>query len=90
MLRGGRATCSINSREKTGWRCDIWTIRTDRSANIAGILSEGRNVIGMMPHPERAADPLVGGTDGLVILHSLVSAHEASQCSTATFSAAKS
>ena len=30
--------------------------------------------MGMMPHPERAADPLVGGTDGLVILHSLVSA----------------
>ena len=40
---------------------------------IAGILSEGRNVMGMMPHPERAADPLVGGTDGLVLLHSLAS-----------------
>ena len=40
---------------------------------IAGILNEGRNVMGMMPHPERAADPLVGGTDGLVILRSLVS-----------------
>ena len=43
--------------------------------NIAGILNEGRNVMGMMPHPERAADPLVGGTDGLVILNSLVSAY---------------
>jgi phosphoribosylformylglycinamidine synthase len=40
---------------------------------IAGILNEGRNVMGMMPHPERAADPLVGGTDGLVILKSLLS-----------------
>jgi phosphoribosylformylglycinamidine synthase I len=40
---------------------------------IAGVLSEGRNVMGMMPHPERAADVLVGGTDGLVILGSLVS-----------------
>jgi phosphoribosylformylglycinamidine synthase len=40
--------------------------------DIAGILSEKRNVMGMMPHPERAADPLVGGTDGLVLLHSLV------------------
>lgn len=58
--------------------------------DIAGILSEGRNVLGMMPHPERAADSLVGGTDGLVILNSLVSAHEASQFSTATFSTAKS
>lgn len=45
--------------------------------NIAGILNEGRNVMGMMPHPERAADPLVGGTDGLVILTSLVSAYAA-------------
>lgn len=43
--------------------------------NIAGILNEGRNILGMMPHPERAADALVGGTDGLVILRSLVSAY---------------
>jgi len=42
--------------------------------DIAGILSEGRNVLGMMPHPERAADPLMGSTDGLVVLHSLASA----------------
>lgn len=41
--------------------------------SIAGVLSEGRNVMGMMPHPERAADPLVGSTDGLVILQSLAS-----------------
>lgn len=40
---------------------------------IAGILNAGRNVMGMMPHPERAADPLLGGTDGLVILQSLAS-----------------
>lgn len=42
--------------------------------DIAGILNAGRNVMGMMPHPERAADLLVGSTDGLVILGSLVSA----------------
>jgi len=42
--------------------------------NIAGILNAGRNVMGMMPHPERAADPLVGNTDGLAILSSLVNA----------------
>jgi len=42
--------------------------------NIAGILNEGRNVMGMMPHPERAADPLMGSTDGLVVLGSLVTA----------------
>ena len=40
--------------------------------NIAGILNRGRNVLGMMPHPERAADPLMGSTDGLVVLESLV------------------
>ena len=42
--------------------------------NIAGILNEQRNVMGMMPHPERAADPLFGATDGLLLLESLVSA----------------
>jgi len=42
--------------------------------DIAGILNRERNVMGMMPHPERAAEPLMGSTDGLVILRSLVSA----------------
>jgi phosphoribosylformylglycinamidine synthase subunit PurQ / glutaminase len=42
--------------------------------NIAGILSAGRNVLGMMPHPERASDPLLGSTDGHLILGSLVAA----------------
>jgi phosphoribosylformylglycinamidine synthase subunit PurQ / glutaminase len=42
--------------------------------NIAGILNRQRNVLGMMPHPERAADPLMGSTDGVVILNSLVNA----------------
>lgn len=42
--------------------------------HIAGILNEERNVMGMMPHPERAADPLMGSTDGLFILNSLLSA----------------
>jgi phosphoribosylformylglycinamidine synthase len=42
--------------------------------HIAGILNEQRNVMGMMPHPERAADPLMGSTDGLFILKSLLAA----------------
>jgi phosphoribosylformylglycinamidine synthase subunit PurQ / glutaminase len=41
--------------------------------NIAGILSVQRNVLGMMPHPERAVDPGVGGTDGRIILASILS-----------------
>jgi phosphoribosylformylglycinamidine synthase subunit PurQ / glutaminase len=44
--------------------------------DIAGILNEQRNVMGMMPHPDRAADPLMGSTDGLVILQSAVNAVE--------------
>jgi phosphoribosylformylglycinamidine synthase len=41
-------------------------------AAIAGVLGPGRNVLGMMPHPERAADPLTGGTDGMTMLRTLV------------------
>lgn len=37
-------------------------------ANIAGVLNERRNVLGMMPHPERAARDLLGGADGKFIL----------------------
>ena len=47
-------------------------------SNIAGILSEGRNVLGMMPHPERRVDPATGGTDGQPILRSLLDAAVAS------------
>jgi len=42
--------------------------------DIAAILNKDRNVAGMMPHPERAADALMGSTDGLVILQSLAGA----------------
>ncbi len=41
-------------------------------ANIAGISNARGNVMGLMPHPEHAAEPGVGGTDGLAILGSLV------------------
>jgi phosphoribosylformylglycinamidine synthase len=42
--------------------------------DIAGILNEQRNVLGMMPHPERACDALMGSTEGLGVFHSLISA----------------
>ncbi len=42
--------------------------------NIAGICNAGRNVLGMMPHPERAAEPELGMTDGAKVFHSLVAA----------------
>jgi phosphoribosylformylglycinamidine synthase subunit PurQ / glutaminase len=40
--------------------------------NIAGIINERGNVLGMMPHPERAVDELLGGADGLKIFQSIV------------------
>jgi phosphoribosylformylglycinamidine synthase subunit PurQ / glutaminase len=40
--------------------------------DIAGICSAGGNVVGLMPHPERASDPLLGSTDGLVLLRAFV------------------
>jgi phosphoribosylformylglycinamidine synthase len=58
--------------------CDVHGETTDEANpngsefNIAGILNEPRNVLGMMPHPERAVDPVVGGTDGRLILSSML------------------
>jgi phosphoribosylformylglycinamidine synthase len=46
--------------------------------DIAGICNEGRNVVGLMPHPERASDPLLGSNDGLVLLRSLLASAGAS------------
>jgi phosphoribosylformylglycinamidine synthase len=42
--------------------------------DIAGICNEGRNVVGLMPHPERACDPLLGSEDGRVLVRSLLAA----------------
>ncbi|HEY1897627.1 MAG TPA: phosphoribosylformylglycinamidine synthase subunit PurQ [Terracidiphilus sp.] len=43
-------------------------------ANIAGILNEGRNVLGMMPHPDRSSERLLGSADGWKIFASMVEA----------------
>jgi len=42
--------------------------------NIAGICSPGRNVLGLMPHPERASETLLGSSDGFKVFQSLVGA----------------
>jgi phosphoribosylformylglycinamidine synthase len=44
------------------------------AADIAGILSANRRVLGLMPHPERAVDPAQGGSDGSVLFRSLAAA----------------
>jgi phosphoribosylformylglycinamidine synthase len=45
--------------------------------NIAGIVSEGGNVLGMMPHPERSCEPILGSTDGNLIFQSIVDSFSA-------------
>jgi phosphoribosylformylglycinamidine synthase len=40
--------------------------------NIAGVCNAERNVFGMMPHPERAADPILGNQDGVAIFESIM------------------
>lgn len=71
---------ALEGEERVAFRYCSASGETDAASNpngsvssIAGILSEGRNVLGMMPHPERATDPEVGGIDGQVIITSLVS-----------------
>jgi phosphoribosylformylglycinamidine synthase len=43
-------------------------------SNIAGILNAGRNVLGMMPHPDRSSEKLLGSADGLKIFASMIEA----------------
>jgi phosphoribosylformylglycinamidine synthase len=43
-------------------------------ANVAGVSNEEGNVLGLMPHPEHAVEPLLGSTDGALILGSLIDA----------------
>lgn len=58
--------------------CDQSGIVNDKSnpngslMNIAGIINKSGNVLGMMPHPERACDELLGNTDGILIFKSLI------------------
>ena len=48
------------------------------SHNIAGIVNESGNVLGMMPHPERCCEALLGGTDGALIFQSIIDYHNQS------------
>ena len=47
--------------------------------DIAGVVSEDGNVMGLMPHPEHAIDPLLGSTDGALVLSSLIDATQSQQ-----------
>ncbi|HEX2849178.1 MAG TPA: phosphoribosylformylglycinamidine synthase subunit PurQ [Acidimicrobiales bacterium] len=52
--------------------------------DIAGICNEGRNVVGLMPHPERACDPLLGSDDGAVLLRGFLAATGATVAAAST------
>jgi phosphoribosylformylglycinamidine synthase len=85
--RGSRLRLPINHFEGN-YTCNASTLRElteqDRivlryvdnpngsTADIAGICNEGRNVVGLMPHPERACNALLGSTDGAALVRSIV------------------
>lgn len=69
----------LNRDERVVFRYATSASEISRSANpngsvdnIAGICSAGGNVLGMMPHPERASEPELGGTDGMKVFQSMV------------------
>ena len=47
--------------------------------NIAGIVNSAGNVLGMMPHPERCCEPLMGGVDGAVIFQSIIASKQSTR-----------
>jgi phosphoribosylformylglycinamidine synthase len=63
-----------------------WSNPNGSLMNIAGIINESGNVLGLMPHPERAADPLLGHTDGRKIFDSIVQGFTGIERTTETIS----
>jgi len=61
--------------DPTGTIAEPWNPNGSVNA-IASICNERRNVVGMMPHPERACETLLGGVDGRVVFESIVKAFE--------------
>jgi phosphoribosylformylglycinamidine synthase len=47
--------------------------------NIAGVLNDGRNVLGMMPHPDRSSEALLGSADGLLLFQAMAQSLAAAQ-----------
>ena len=75
----GNYTCDQETlrrlvRRRTASSCATRTTPTVRSTPSPGIANEAGNVVGLMPHPERASSPLLGSEDGLVLLRALAGA----------------
>ena len=73
----GNYTCSSTTLDELR-DGDRVVLRYEQNPNgsvddIAGICNEAGNVVGLMPHPERASHPLLGSTDGLVLLEAFLS-----------------
>jgi len=73
--------CMLEDEDRVAFRyCDATGAVTDdanpngSTSNIAGVLSGNHRILGMMPHPERLADPRLGGTDGRALFTSLLEA----------------
>ena len=66
------ASCSPSSRPagRSSFATRPGRTRTARSRDVAGVANERGNVVGLMPHPEHAVDPLTGSADGLALFES--------------------
>lgn len=61
----------VEDEDRVAFRYAEGTNPNGSISNIAGVLSENRRVLGMMPHPENAIDPLTGTTDGKALFSGL-------------------
>jgi phosphoribosylformylglycinamidine synthase len=74
------ALCRLQGEDRVAFRYvaphgqtdEAWNVNGSLDA-IAGILSEERRILGLMPHPERASEELVGSTDGARVFESMAS-----------------
>lgn len=64
----------LEDADRIAFRYDPGDNPNGSTADIAGVLNPGRNVLGLMPHPENATDPLSGGEDGLALFTSVLEA----------------
>ena len=64
----------MEAEDRIAFRYTAETNPNGSIRNIAGILNEKRNVLGMMPHPENLIEPAQGGTDGRGIFESVLEA----------------
>jgi phosphoribosylformylglycinamidine synthase len=64
----------LNDQDRIAFRYAPGDNPNGSAQDIAGVLSENRRVLGLMPHPERAADPALGLTDGRTLFDALVGA----------------